>query len=128
MTFVGDETIHGDGGPITFEPFEVNHGSIDALGFRIGNLVYLPDVAEIPAPGWEALKDLDIWIIDALRRTPHPTHFSLDDALHWIMRTGAKQGVVTNMHIDLDHATVEAETPDNVSAAFDGMVLPIQHP
>ncbi|MCV6592965.1 MAG: MBL fold metallo-hydrolase [Silicimonas sp.] len=122
-TIDGDVTIHGDGGPITFEPFEVNHGSIDALGFRIGNLVYLPDVAEIPAPGWEALKDLDIWIIDALRRTPHPTHAHLDKTLEWIGQVKPKQAVLTNMHIDMDYATLCDELPGHVTPAYDGLQL-----
>lgn len=122
----GDVVIDGAGGPIRLTPFEVAHGNIDALGFRIGKLAYLPDVSEIPEAARPALEGLDIFIIDALRRTPHPTHFSLSDALEWIARVGAKQGVLTNMHIDLDHATVEAETPDNVVAAYDGMVIPFQ--
>ncbi|NRP11980.1 Ribonuclease BN [Aliiroseovarius sp. xm-m-379] len=125
-TIDGDVVIEGAGGAIRMTPFEVTHGNIDALGFRIGKLAYLPDVSEIPEAARPALQDLDIFIIDALRRTPHPTHFNLDDALLWISRVGARKGVLTNMHIDLDHATVEAETPDHVVAAYDGMVIPFE--
>lgn len=124
----GDVVIEGAGGPIRLTPFEVRHGLMDALGFRIGDLAYLPDVSEIPEDVTHVLQGLGTFVIDALRRTPHPTHFSLDDALYWVERTGAQQGVLTNMHIDLDHATVDAETPENVTAAFDGMTLPVQHP
>ncbi len=123
-TIKGPVLIDGAGGEIELDPFEVDHGDIDALGFRIGGLAYLPDVLKIPEPVWEShLKGLDCWIVDALRRTPHPTHAHLALALEWIARARPRRGVLTNMHIDIDHATVEAETPDHVSAAYDGMVL-----
>ena len=122
-TIKGDVTIDGAGGPITFAPFEVNHGSIEALGFRIGGLAYLPDVAEIPDAAWPALDGLDIFVVDALRRTPHPTHAHLDKALEWIARAKPTRAVLTNMHIDLDYETVNAETPDHVTPAFDLMEL-----
>jgi len=122
-TIDGPVTIGGDGGDITLTPFEVSHGSIDALGFRIGDLAYLPDVIEIPDAAWPLLHGLDCWIVDALRRTPHPTHAHLDLALEWIARAQPKRAVLTNMHIDLDYATVAAETPPHVTPAFDGMVI-----
>ncbi|MCB2116039.1 MAG: MBL fold metallo-hydrolase [Rhodobacteraceae bacterium] len=123
-TIKGPVTITGEGGPISFDPFEVDHGDIPALGFRIGKAAYLPDVLKIPEPVWEShLTGLDCWIVDALRRTPHPTHAHLALALEWIDRARPKRGVLTNMHIDLDHQTVEDETPAHISAAYDGMVL-----
>lgn len=122
-TIRGPFQIDGPGGPIAFRPFIVGHGSIDALGFRIGGLAYLPDVADIPEAAWAELDNLDCWIVDALRRTPHPTHAHLDKTLGWIARAQPKRAILTNMHIDLDHATVDAETPDNVTPAHDGMIL-----
>lgn len=122
-TIDGDVTISGAGGDITFTPFKVNHGSIDALGFRIKDLAYLPDVAEIPEAALPHLEGLDIWILDALRRDPHPTHFHLETTLNWFARMQPKRGVLTNMHVDLDYATIEAETSDDVSVAYDGMTL-----
>ncbi len=119
----GDVTIEGAGGAITLTPFEVEHGSIDALGFRIGDLAYLPDVAEIPDAAWPQLEGLDCWIVDALRRTPHPTHAHLERTLGWIERARPRRAVLTNMHIDLDYETVKAETPDNVTPAYDGMTI-----
>lgn len=119
----GDVTIDGPGGPITFAPIKVNHGSIDALGFRIGNLVYMPDVADIPEAAWAQLGNLDCWIVDALRRAPHPTHSHLDNTLQWIARASPKTAVLTNMHNDLDYATVAAETPEHITPAYDGMTL-----
>jgi phosphoribosyl 1,2-cyclic phosphate phosphodiesterase len=124
-TIDGPVTVDGAGGTITLRPFEVRHGSIDALGFRIGGLAYLPDVSEIPEAAWGALSDLDCWVLDALRRTPHPTHAHLARALEWIERAAPRRAVLTNMHIDLDYATVEAETPPHVTPAHDGMTIAI---
>ena len=116
-------TVEGAGGPVTLHPFRVNHGSIDALGFRVNGLAYLPDVAEIPAESWRMLEGLDCWILDALRRTPHPTHAHLEKSLDWIARAAPRRAVLTNMHIDMDYATLVDETPDNVTPAYDGMVI-----
>lgn len=124
-TISGAFEVDGPGGPIRFDPFEVNHGSIDALGFRIGDLAYLPDVAEIPDDAWAKLHDLDIWIVDALRRTPHPTHAHLDKTLGWIAQIKPKRAILTNMHVDLDYETVNAETPAHITPAYDGMVITI---
>lgn len=122
-TIDGAFTIDGAGGAITLTPFKVNHGSIDALGFRIGDLAYLPDVIRIPEDAWPHLENLDCWILDALRRTPHPTHAHLDLALEWIARAAPKRAVLTNMHIDLDHDTVAAETAAHITPAHDGMTI-----
>ncbi len=123
-TIDGPVTVNGAGGPITLTPFQVNHGSIDALGFRVGGVAYLPDVATIPEPVWQtALKDLDVWIVDALRRTPHPTHSHFAQTLEWIERAAPKRAILTDMHADIDYAAAEAETPKHVSAAFDGMEI-----
>ncbi|MEM7631772.1 MAG: MBL fold metallo-hydrolase [Pseudomonadota bacterium] len=121
----GDTVIEGPGGPITFSPFEVGHGSIDALGFRIGDIAYLPDVSDIPAPAWDALKGLDCWIVDALRRDPHPTHSHLAQTLDWIAQVAPKRAILTNMHIDLDYDTVLAETADHIEPAYDGLTLTV---
>lgn len=119
----GPVEIDGPGGTITLTPFEVEHGAIDALGFRIGDVAYLPDVSAIPDAAWDMLQGLDCWIVDALRRTPHPTHSHLPQTLEWIARAAPKQAVLTNMHVDLDYQTVRDETPDHILPAFDGMVL-----
>lgn len=122
-TIDGPFEITGPGGPIPFHPFKVNHGSIDALGFKMGNLAYLPDVAEIYDDAWTTLEGLDCLVIDALRRSPHPTHAHLEKTLGWIDLLQPKTAVLTNMHIDLDYAAVDAETADNITPAYDGMVI-----
>ena len=89
----------------------------------MANVAYLPDAAGIPDATWPILKGLDCWIVDALRRDPHPTHSHLAQTLDWIVRVAPERAVLTNMHIDLDYATVLAETADHIEPAFDGMTL-----
>jgi len=122
-TIDGDFTIDGAGGPIVLTPFLADHGAIDALGFRIGGLAYLPDAVAIPEASWPALAGLEIWVLDALRRKPHPTHAHLALALEWMARAAPRRGVLTNMHLDLDYETLAAELPPHIEPAFDGMVL-----
>ncbi len=122
-TIDGPFEVDGPGGPVPFRPFKVGHGSIDSLGFRIGGLAYLPDVAEIYDAAWEVLQGLDIWILDALRRTPHPTHSHLQQSLDWIERAKPRQAILTNMHIDMDYQAVRNDTPETVIPAYDGMTL-----
>ena len=122
-TIRGDVVIEGAGGPVTLTPFEVEHGSIDSLGFRIGALAYLPDVSEMKPEAWKVLEGLDTWILDALRREPHPTHAHLAKALKWLDQSGVRRGVLTNLHIDMDYAELQAETPPHVTPAYDGMTL-----
>ncbi len=114
---------NGAGGRLSCLPFTVNHGNINALGFRIGNVAYTPDVNGIPKSSMKALEDLDVWIIDALRRTPHPSHFSLPETLQWIERLRPKRAILTNMHIDLDYETLIKELPPHIQPAFDGLSI-----
>ena len=119
----GPFTVEGDGGGLTLVPVRVRHGGIDALGFRFHGVAYLPDVSEIPPGAWPAFEGLECWILDALRRKPHPTHVHLARALDWIERAAPARAVLTNMHNDLDYRTLAEEAPDGVAPAFDGMVL-----
>lgn len=125
-TIEGDVIISGAGGDISLTPLPVQHGQIKALGFRIGGLAYMPDVSDIPGATWAQLEDLDLWVLDALRRTPHPSHVHLERSLEWIERAAPKRAVLTNMHIDLDYATVAAETPDHIIPAYDGLQLTVE--
>jgi phosphoribosyl 1,2-cyclic phosphate phosphodiesterase len=113
--------IVGAGGALEALPFEVEHGEINALGFRFGGLAYTPDVKAIPERSAEFLEDLDVWIIDGLRYTRHPTHFSVDEALEWIERARPRRAIITNLHTDLDYAKLRSRLPDHVAPAYDGM-------
>ena len=122
-TIDGAVTIEGAGGPMVLHPIRLNHGSVDALGFRVEGLAYAPDVVGIYPESWPMLEGLDVWIVDALRRKPHPSHAHLEMTLDWIAQASPRQAVLTNMHVDLDYATLCAELPDHVRPAHDGMIL-----
>jgi len=116
-------SIHGAAGVLTFEPFEVVHGDINALGFRIGNAAYIPDVSDIPDEGLDRLKNLDLLILDCLRRRPHPSHFCLEDALDWTRKIRPKNAIFTNLHNDLDYRTLSEELPSEIEPAYDGLKI-----
>ena len=122
-TISGPFEIGGAGGPLVIRPFWVEHGSIESLGLRVGGFAYLPDVSDMDEEAWAAVEGLDVWVLDALRRTPHPTHLHLARTLEWIERARPRRAVLTNMHIDLDYATLDAETPAHITPAHDGMVI-----
>ena len=103
--------IEGAGGAIEATPFDLEHGEINALGFRFGALAYTPDVKRIPEASRPFLEGLDMWIIDALRYRPHPSHFSLDEALSWIETMRPRRAILTNLHTDLDYETLRASLP-----------------
>lgn len=118
-------TIDGPGGEVSLLPFDLVHGEIMALGLRISDLAYTPDVSEIPDAALPALQDLDCWVIDALRPAPHPTHFHLEEALGWIDRMRPRHAVLTNMHIDLDYETLRQSLSEGIEPAYDGLRIPV---
>ncbi|MEA2760030.1 MAG: phosphoribosyl 1,2-cyclic phosphate phosphodiesterase [Methylobacteriaceae bacterium] len=113
--------VDGPGGPIEALPFRLSHGEIDALGLRFGDIAYTPDLNGIPDESLSFLQGLDLWIVDALRYAPHPSHFSLAETLGWIARLKPKQAIITNMHSDLDYARLAKEIPAGIVPAYDGM-------
>ncbi len=119
--FSSSETISitGDGGTVAAVPIPVQHGPTPALGFRFGDIAYMPDVSDIPESSVALLEGLDTWIVDALRYTEHVSHFNVEQALGWIDRMKPRRAILTNLHVDLDHATLSAELPDNVGVAHD---------
>jgi phosphoribosyl 1,2-cyclic phosphate phosphodiesterase len=118
-------TIEGDGGPIMALPVLQDHGDIPSLGFRFGNVAYSADLVGMPDDSAAALMGLDLWIVDALRHTPHPSHFSLSQTLDWIGRLKPKRAVLTNMHTDLDYDALRETLPPNVAPAYDGMQISV---
>ena len=119
-------SIPGAGGELTLLPFDMEHGSIRCLGFRIGSLAYCNDVSDLPEVSKAALRGLDTLVIDALRYREHPTHANVTKALDWISELKPRRAVLTNMHVDLDYQTLKRELPAGVEPGFDGMVLDIQ--
>lgn len=119
----GKVRIEGNGGAIEALCIEQKHGDISSLGFRFGNFAYSPDVSDIPEHSAEMLEGLDVWIVDALRQRPHPSHFHVGRALEWIERLRPKRAILTHMATDLDYDALRSTLPDNVEPAYDGMVV-----
>jgi phosphoribosyl 1,2-cyclic phosphate phosphodiesterase len=115
--------ITGEGGAISVLPLLQEHGDIASLGFRFGSLAYSADIKALPPETLPLMAGLDVWVVDALRHSPHPSHMNLAESLDWIARVGAKRAVLTNLHADLDYETLRAQLPPAVEPAFDGMEI-----
>jgi phosphoribosyl 1,2-cyclic phosphate phosphodiesterase len=121
-----ETVIQGPGGSIEAKPFRMIHGDIDAFGYRFGKIAYAPDVSEMPEASIASLEGLDVLVLDALRYTPHPTHFSVSEALELIERVKPKRAVLTNLHTDLDYDTLRRELPPHIEPAYDGMQIQVE--
>jgi len=117
--------ISGPGGDIEILPFRQDHGEIFSLGFRVGNFAYSCDLSSIPEESTYAVSGLDIWVLDALRPAPHPSHLSLSEALEQVALHRPREAVLTNLHIDLDYAETDRITPQNVRPAYDGLTIDV---
>lgn len=114
-------SVSGPGGAIPVTTFDVEHGEIRCVGYRIGDVAYTPDVGGIPEESFAALADLDVWIVDALRWTTHPSHSHVEQTLEWIARAKPRTAILTNMHIDIDYNDIAQKLPPNVVPGFDGL-------
>lgn len=115
--------IEGGGGAIPIRAFAQRHGSIRSLGFRFGPIAYSPDVSALDEAAFDGLDGVECWIVDALRRTPHPSHAHVALALEWIERVRPQHAVLTNLHLDLDYETLKRELPAHVEPAYDGLTI-----
>lgn len=115
--------IDGPTGAIEAVPIPQDHGELGSLGFRFGNLAYSPDISGVPEDSIALLQGLDVWIVDALRVTPHQSHFHLKAALEWIERLRPKRAILTHMTAELDYETLKRELPAHIEPAYDGMVV-----
>ena len=116
-------TIAGRGPEIRLLPFDQEHGRIRSLGFRMGPLAYCNDLSDLPEESVECIKGVDILVLDALRYTPHPSHAHLEQALEWVERIAPQKAYLTNLHVDMDYATLCKELPAHVRPAYDGLSL-----
>jgi phosphoribosyl 1,2-cyclic phosphate phosphodiesterase len=112
-------------GAIPIQPFRQMHGAMESLGFRFGNVAYSTDLNDLPDASFDALAGLDVWIVDALRPQPHPTHSHLSQTLEWIERVRPKRAILTHMTWDMDYQTLCRELPEGVEPAYDGMVIEV---
>ena len=101
------------------------HGTLPILGFRVGRFAYLTDVSEIPPDSYALLEDLDVLVLSALRRRPHPTHMNLSRAVLESEKIGAGETYLTHMSHEIHHAPATDELPASVKLAYDGLSLEI---
>ena len=113
--------VDGPSGPVPIQNFEVDHGGMPAVGYRFGDVGYCPDVVRLAPAAMEALGGLEVFIVDALRDTPHPTHAHVELALDWIAELKPRRAILTNLHIDLDYETLKWRLPPGVEPAYDGL-------
>jgi phosphoribosyl 1,2-cyclic phosphate phosphodiesterase len=109
-----------------FQRIPLLHGGLEVGGFRFGNVAYLTDMNDIPESSLPLLENLDIVIIDALRKTPHPSHASIDEALMWIDRLKPRRAWFTHMSHDLLHEETDNELPPHIRLAYDGLRIPFE--
>ena len=110
----------------TVQPLRLKHGRADVLGFRIGDFAYCTDTNQIPPETLAQLAGVKTFVVDALRPTSHPTHFSLDEAVEAARVLGAEQTFLTHMSHDLGYESLQAELPTGVEMAYDGLRVPLE--
>jgi phosphoribosyl 1,2-cyclic phosphate phosphodiesterase len=113
--------VEGPGGVISVLPVLQRHGEITSLGYRFDGLAYSCDINGLPDESIEAMSGLQVWIVDALRDAPHPSHFTLADALAWIERLQPKRAILTNLNPEFDYEALRARLPSHVEPAYDGL-------
>ncbi|WDI43351.1 MBL fold metallo-hydrolase [Bremerella sp. P1] len=107
-------------------PIRLQHGPrFQVLGFRVGNVAYCTDVNHIPEESWAKLEGLDVLVLDALRPEPHPTHFSIEEAVEVAQKVGAKKTYFTHIACKLEHERTNAWLPEGMELAYDGLELPL---
>ncbi len=107
-------------------PVPLLHGSLPILGYRIGRFAYLTDVSRIPDESYALLHNLDLLVLNALRRRPHPTHLSLDQAVAEAQRIGARRTCFTHISHELMHRPTCAELPAGIELARDGLEIELE--
>ncbi|WP_417318208.1 MBL fold metallo-hydrolase [Emcibacter sp.] len=110
-------------GAIDVQPFKQIHGDNGSYGFRLNKMAYSTDFNVIPEESFAHLQGLDLWVVDALRPQPHPTHSHLAQTLEYIDRVQPKRAILTHMTWDMDYETLKRELPAHVEPAWDGMVI-----
>jgi phosphoribosyl 1,2-cyclic phosphate phosphodiesterase len=109
----------------TVVPLRLRHGPLDVLGFRFGNVAYCTDTSGIPDGTWPLLEGLDVLVLDCLRPSRHPTHFSLAEALEVAARVGARRTLFIHLSHELPHEATTAALPAGVELAYDGLEVPL---
>lgn len=106
----------------TITPIPYFHGPLPLFGYRVGDIAYCPDCNRIPDESLKLLEGLDVLVLDALRRRPHPTHFNLEQAIEMAHRINARRTIFTHIAHELGHAETNAELPARMELGYDGLV------
>jgi phosphoribosyl 1,2-cyclic phosphate phosphodiesterase len=112
---------------VRFVPVPIFHGKRRILGFRIGRFAYLTDCSGIPEESYTLLDGLDVLVLSALRHRPHPTHFTVAQAVEAATWIGARRTLLTHMCHDLGHAETSGLLPPGMELAFDGLTVDVLH-
>jgi phosphoribosyl 1,2-cyclic phosphate phosphodiesterase len=110
---------------VEFIQVPVMHGPMKIAGFRFGNAAYLTDVSAIPEASFSLLEGLDQLVLPALRHLPHPTHATVEQAVAWAQRIGARQTWLTHIAHELDHEVTNRMLPAGIRLAHDGLSVPV---
>ncbi len=106
-----------------FQRIPVTHGRQQITGYRFGGVAYLTDMSDIPAESVPLLQNLDVLILDALRREPHSSHSHLDKSIGFVEQLKPRRAFFTHMSHDLDHAATDAMLPPHIRLAYDGLQI-----
>jgi phosphoribosyl 1,2-cyclic phosphate phosphodiesterase len=115
--------VEGPSGAIPVTTFDQDHGGVRSVGYRFAGVAYSSDVVNLDEGAFEALEGVDVWIVDALRWRPHPTHAHVERTLEWIAQVRPRRAILTNLHIDLDYEALLRQLPKGVEPAYDGLRL-----
>jgi phosphoribosyl 1,2-cyclic phosphate phosphodiesterase len=122
LELLGERTkVHG----VEFVRVPVMHGDMEISGFRFGNSAYLTDVSAIPEASFALLEGLEHVVLSALRHKPHPSHATLEQAVSWARRIGARHTWLTHIAHELGHEETSRTLPDDVRLAYDGLAIPV---
>lgn len=110
---------------IQITPIPLFHGNMNTTGYRFDNFAYLTDCSAIPENSLKLLKGLDVLVIDALRRTPHPHHFNIDGAINISKEIGAGKTFLTHLTHEVCHSE-ESSLPEGIFFAYDGLRIEIE--
>jgi phosphoribosyl 1,2-cyclic phosphate phosphodiesterase len=116
---IGNEKFNYHG--VEIIPIEVWHGKIKIFGYRVGKFAYITDCSKIPEEEFQKLENLDVLIVNSLRRAPHPTHFSVSEAVETAQRVKAKKTYFTHITHDLNHEKINSSLPHDIELAYDGL-------
>jgi phosphoribosyl 1,2-cyclic phosphate phosphodiesterase len=125
MNTLGREAVNF--ADVRVQPIPVLHGSLPILGYRIGSCAYLTDCSSIPDTSYPLLEGLDVLIIDALRYRPHPTHFSINQALETIQRIAPRRAFLTHLCHNVEHHTLSHQLPEGIEPAYDGLEIELSY-